>query len=92
MSCYRWADENTDVLWTDELHEQFSAKYTELFRFYMELAEEGVLDSVVFWGLDDGHSWLNGFPRRHKNYPLLIGRDFEVKKAFFDVIALTEEK
>jgi len=90
LSCYRWADESTDVEWTEELHEAFSAKYTELFRFFMELAREGVLDSVVFWGLDDGHSWLNGFPRRHKNYPLLIGRDFELKKAFFDVIDLAK--
>lgn len=90
MSCYRWADESADVEWTDELHEQFSAKYTELFRFCLELAEEGVLDSVVFWGLDDGHSWLNGFPRRHRNYPLLIGRGFELNKAFFDVIDLVK--
>ena len=90
MSCYRWGDTAEDIEWTDEMTARFSAKYAELFRFYLELAEEGVLDTVVFWGLQDGVSWLNGFPRKHKNYPLLIGRDFEVKPAFYDVIGLVQ--
>ncbi|MBQ8332172.1 MAG: endo-1,4-beta-xylanase [Clostridia bacterium] len=90
MSCYRWGDEAEDILWDDAKTAQFSAKYTELFRFYLELAGEGVLDTVVFWGLHDGVSWLNGFPRRHKNYPLLIGRDFELKPAFYDVLGLAK--
>ena len=42
----------------------------------------------MFWGLNDGVSWLNGFPRRRKNYPLLIGRDWILKDAFYDVAAL----
>ncbi len=90
MSCYRWGDDAEDILWDDEKTARFSAKYTELFRFYLELAEEGVLDTVVFWGLHDGVSWLNGFPRQHKNYPLLIGREFELKPAFYDVIDLVK--
>lgn len=91
MSCYRWGDEAEDIQWDEEKTVRFTDKYTELFRFYLELAEEGVLDTVVFWGLHDGVSWLNGFPRKHKNYPLLIGRDFELKPAFFAVAALAEQ-
>ena len=91
MSCYRWGDEAEDIQWDEEKTARFTDKYTELFRFYLELAEEGVLDTVVFWGLHDGVSWLNGFPRKHKNYPLLIGRDFELKPAFFAVAALAEQ-
>jgi len=90
MSCYRWGDDAEDVVWDEEKTARFSAKYTELFRFYLELAEEGVLDTVVFWGLQDGVSWLNGFPRKHRNYPLLIGREFELKPAFYDVIDLVK--
>jgi len=90
VSCYRWGDEAEDIEWTEELTNRFTAKYNELFRFYLELAEEGALDTVVFWGLHDGVSWLNGFPRKHKNYPLLIGRDFELKPAFYDVIGLVK--
>lgn len=90
MSCYRWGDDAEDINWTEEMTARFTAKYTELFRYYLELAEEGVLDTVVFWGLHDGVSWLNGFPKKHKNYPLLIGRDFETKPAFYDVIELVK--
>jgi len=92
LSCYRWDDTAEDVEWTDERTARFSAQYTELFRFLLELSDEGVLDTVVFWGLHDGISWLNGFPRRHRNYPLLIGRDFLLKPAFFDVTALAGTK
>ncbi len=90
MSCYSWGDTAEDIEWTDELTDRFTEKYTELFRFYLELAEEGVLDTVIFWGLHDGVSWLNGFPRKHKNYPLLIGREFVLKPAFFEVIGLVK--
>ncbi len=92
LSCYKWEDMSEDVAWTDELHEQFRKKYTELFRFLIELSEEGILDTVLFWGINDGNSWLNGFPRRHKNYPMLIARDFILKDAYYDVLALAEKK
>ena len=88
LSCYRWGDGAEDLVWTEELDRAFRDKYAELFRFYLELSEEGVLDTVVFWGLNDGVSWLNGFPVRRKNYPLLIGRDNFLKPAFFDVAGL----
>lgn len=94
VSCYRFGDTAEDLAWTPSLEDAFRAKYTELFRLYGELADEGILDAVVFWGLSDAISWLNGFPRRHKNYPLLIGRGWRVKPAFYDVLALagnTEE-
>jgi len=89
LSCYRWGDEAEDIEQTPEFEARFAAKYTELFRFLLELSDEGILDTVVFWGLHDGCSWLNGFPRRHRNYPLLIGREFRLKPAFYEVIALT---
>lgn len=88
LSCYRWGDEAEDIEQTPEYEAWFAAKYAELFRFLLELSDEGVLDTVVFWGIHDGASWLNGFPRRHKNYPLLIGREFVLKPAFFEVTGL----
>ena len=92
VSCYRFDDTAEDLLWTDALETAFREKYAALFRFYGELADEGTLDTVVFWGLSDAVSWLNGFPRRHKNYPLLIGRGWRVKPAFYDVLALAGNK
>ena len=88
LSAYRWGDLAEDIEWTEERERRFRETYAALFRFYLELAEEGVLDSVVFWGLSDGVSWLNGFPRRHRNYPLLIGRDLRLKPAFFEVAGI----
>ncbi len=92
MSCYHWDDTIEDVDWTDELRELFISKYKEVFAFYKELAEEGVLDSVIFWGTHDGNSWLNGFPRKHKNYPLLFDRELAIKPACLEVIKLAEKK
>lgn len=88
LSCYRWGDSAADLCWTEELERAFREKYTELFHLFLELEREGILDTVVFWGLNDGVSWLNGFPVRRKNYPLLIGRENRLKQAFFDVAGL----
>jgi endo-1,4-beta-xylanase len=46
------------------------------------------ISRVTFWGVNDGQSWLNGFPIRGRtNYPLLFDRNFKPKPAFFSVIA-----
>lgn len=90
LSCYRWGDTTEDIEQTPEFEAWFAGMYKELFSFYLELADAGILDTVVFWGLHDGASWLNGFPRRHKNYPLLIDRSFHAKPAYFEVLSLAE--
>lgn len=41
---------------------------------------------VTFWGIHDGHSWLNNFPIRGRtDYPLLFDRELKPKPAFFAV-------
>ena len=37
--------------------------------------------AVLTWGLHDGQSWLNGFPVRRSNHPLLFDRSLEPKPA-----------
>ena len=85
VNCYGWGQEKKDVELTDDFLKQFSETYTGTMKMLMELSEEGLLDSVVFWGLHDGVSWLND---GHKNYPMLIDRDLKLKDAFYDVIEL----
>jgi endo-1,4-beta-xylanase len=34
-----------------------------------------MIERVTFWNLQDGQSWLNSFPRRRVNHPLLFDRD-----------------
>lgn len=41
---------------------------------------------VSFWNLHDGQSWLNGFPWRRVNHPLLFDRTRKAKPAFETVI------
>lgn len=90
MSCYRWNDKSEDIIWTDELEERFICQYSTLFRYFMELSEQDLLDTVVFWGIGDRYSWLNGFPRKHKNFPLLIDRDLKFKDAFYKIAELAD--
>lgn len=89
VNCYGWGQEEKDVEVTKKFLKEFSKTYTDVFEMLMDLSDEGILDSVVFWGLHDGVSWLNG---SHKNYPMLIDRDMKLKEAYFDVIELPAER
>ncbi len=89
MSVYNWGD-NNEVEYDKELAERQSAKYRELFEFLIEQAELGYLDSVVFWGLSDGNSWLN--KDNQKNYPMLFGREFTIKDCFWEVLDVAKEQ
>jgi endo-1,4-beta-xylanase len=69
----------------DEVQEKLTKRYADLFAIYVRHRKE--ITRVTFWGLDDGHTWLNGFPIRGRtNYPLLIDRDLKPKPAFFAVL------
>lgn len=56
------------------------AQYVELFKLFDEYRD--IIARVSFWNLHDGESWLNSFPWRRVNYPLLFGRDRQPKPAF----------
>ena len=87
VNCYEWGQEKKDVELTKDFLEQFSKTYTDVFKLMMELSDEGILDSVVMWGLHDGVSWLND---GHQNYPMLIDKDLKLKEAYYDVLELVE--
>ena len=85
VNCYGWGQEKKDVELTDEFLEEFNKTYTDVFKLMIELSEEGLLDSVIMWGLHDGVSWLND---GHQNYPMLIDRDLKLKEAYYEVLEL----
>ncbi len=60
-------------------------QYAQLFRLFRKYSD--VIARVSFWNLHDGQSWLNGFPWRRVNYPLLFDREGKPKPAFDAVIA-----
>jgi endo-1,4-beta-xylanase len=62
-------------------------QYARLFALFHEHAD--AIDRVTFWDLHDGRSWLNDFPWRRVNHPLLFDRASEPKPAFRKVIAVS---
>ena len=80
--------------WEPEDFERQAEKYHELFGMFLDLADEKVIDLVLFWGCDDGHSWLNTTPKLRSNAALLVDRDGTVKPAYWAVAraALEHEK
>ena len=70
----------------DEVQQRLARRYADLFGVY--LRQRRVIGRVTLWGLDDGHSWLNGFPIRGRtNHPLLFDRDLKPKPAVHRIIA-----
>ena len=60
-------------------------QYARLFRIFRKHAD--TIARVSFWNLNDGQSWLNDFPWKRVNHPLLFDRDNNPKPAFPAVIS-----
>lgn len=61
-----------------------AAQYGDLFQLFRKHAE--VIDRVTFWDLHDGRSWLNDFPWKHAEHPLLFDRRRRPKPALDAVL------
>lgn len=64
-------------------------QYGQLFRLFRKYAD--VIARVSFWNLHDGQSWLNDFPWRRVNHPLLFDRTGQPKPAFDAVLTALQE-
>ena len=68
----------------DDMQEKLAKRYADIFKIYLK--HDKAIERVTFWGLDDGQTWLNGFPVRGRtNHPLLFDRELKPKPAFFAV-------
>lgn len=72
-----------------EVLQRQAEQYAELFRLFAKYRD--VVARVTFWNLHDGQSWLNGFPWRRVNYPLLFDRERQPKPAFGAVVQALNE-
>jgi len=71
----------------DSVQHQLALDYENLFKLFLKHKDN--ITRVTFWGVNDGQSWLNGWPVRGRtNYPLLFDRQFKPKPAYYKVIAL----
>ena len=59
-------------------------QYADL--FHLLRVNGDVIDRVTFWNLHDGESWLNSFPWKRVNHPLLFDRAGRPKPAFWAVV------
>jgi endo-1,4-beta-xylanase len=75
----------------DSMQQVLAKSYADLFSLFMKYKKD--IGRVTFWGVNDGQSWLNGFPIRGRtNYPLLFDRNFKPKPAFYSVIATAKNQ
>ena len=68
-----------------EILRRQAEQYGQLFRLFRGYSD--VIARVSFWNLHDGQSWLNYFPWKRANHPLLFDRAGRPKPAFDAVIA-----
>lgn len=67
----------------------FNQRYLDLFKIIAR--HKDVISRVTFWGVNDGVSWLNGWPVAGRtNYPLLIDRNNQLKPVVKDIEKLFE--
>jgi endo-1,4-beta-xylanase len=73
----------------DSVQRALAQRYADLFTVYVRHAAD--ISRVTFWGVADGDSWLNNWPKRGRtNYPLLFDRQHRPKPAFDAVIGVAQ--
>ena len=85
MSIYEYQD-RSDLglpIPEDRLEAQ-ARRYGELFRALRE--HEELLSGVVFWGIADNHTWLNGFPVERTDAPMPFDRQLQAKPAYWSIL------
>ena len=70
--------------YSKEVEDRLAESYKRFFEVLHKNSDK--ITSVTFWGLNDGMTWLNGFPVRGRtDYPLLFDREMKPKKAYYSV-------
>lgn len=72
-----------------EIEQQQTNQYVAVFRLFNQYHD--IIERVSFWNLHDGQSWLNNFPWKRTNYPLLFDRQLQPKPMLNAVIKTLRE-
>lgn len=71
----------------DSMQVKIADRYEDLFKLFLKHEEK--INRVTFWGVNNGHSWLNDWPIKGRvNYPLLFDRKNKPQVAYQRVIDL----
>ena len=76
-----------DVRITDSrcTKEEFEIKQPEIYKAILSaIVEQGKVDAITFWGLDDSHSWIT-YSLDKNDSPLLFDKDLKPKSAYYAV-------
>ena len=69
----------------DSMETFHARRYGDFFRLFVRHSD--AISRVTFWGVEDGHSWLNNWPVRGRTaYPLIFDRQYRPGKAFEAVV------
>lgn len=66
--------------------QRLADQYARLFALFHKHRDK--LSRITFWGLHDGRSWLNTWPRQRTNHPLLWDRALQPKPALSAILGL----
>jgi endo-1,4-beta-xylanase len=70
----------------DSVQALLTERYKSIFQIFNKHSDK--ISRVTFWGVNDGQSWLNGWPIRNRtNYPLLFDRNYKPKPAYYAVLS-----
>jgi endo-1,4-beta-xylanase len=69
----------------DSIQILLAERYKAIFKIFNKHKDK--ISRVTFWGVEDGHSWLNNWPIQGRtNYPLLFDRNYKPKPAYKAVL------
>lgn len=71
-----------------EVQKRLADQYAQLFALFLKHRDK--ISRITFWGLHDGRSWLNKWPSKRTNHPLLWDRALQPKPALSAVMSLTQ--
>jgi endo-1,4-beta-xylanase len=75
---------------SDQMQAKLAERYAAIFKLFEKHKDK--ISRVTFWGVDDGHSWLNNWPIQNRtNYPLLFDRSYKPKPAYNAVINVIKQ-
>lgn len=74
----------------DSVATQLAKRYKDIFELFVKHSDK--ISRVTFWGVNDGHSWLNNWPiKKRTNYPLLFDRSYQPKAAYYSVLEIKQD-
>jgi endo-1,4-beta-xylanase len=77
--------EDSNTTFSPEREKAQTEKYKMCFELFRKYRNN--ITSVTFWNLSDRYSWLDNFPvQGRKDYPLLFDKNFQPKKAYWEVV------